>query len=331
MREIKKPPVNFKKLHIDDIDPLDAPRHHHKQVRAMRKGLVGLIIFLVALALVAGGLLTYMYLLKNNPSLGTPSTDTSQTEQNTSITAKSLIAKAKVLMRGDVKEKTLSNDDSLVSNVFSAPPFRPKGYNFSVHPSIDYGFASSGNKNTVTGDMVYIQKVLVDNGLSEKILDPGSDVGQFAANYESASIICILTDQKPSDPNGIYSTTIGCANISDYLANAAMLRPYFIVYASQARTDTSKTLLGTPIYQASRTPGYSIATVAISGSEYGGVGGFAGLFYVTPDNSLHYFKGTQNILPCSDYTTADLQKAYLGEQCYDTETNNGQATVKLSQ
>jgi hypothetical protein len=122
---------------------------------------------------------------------------------------------------------------------------------------------------------------------------------------------------------------IGCADKSDYLTNAALLRPFFIVYASQARTDTSKVLMGNPTLKQSKTAGYSIATVSISGSEYGSVGGFAGLFYVTPDTVLHYFTGTQSELPCGKFSTDDLKKAYVGEQCYDESTNNDNATVKL--
>ncbi len=41
------------------------------------------------------------------------------------------------------------------------------------------------------------------------------------------------------------------------------------------------------------------------------------LFYRTPDGVWHFFKGTQQKLQCSMYSTSDLKKAYVGDSCYD--------------
>jgi hypothetical protein len=330
MRDVK-PPVNFNKLEIDTVDSFTVPRPHFKQERKSSKGLVALTVFVIVFILGAGGFAAYVLVLKNNPVSDLSTTSGSQSSITESLTAKSLIAKARVVVKGDVNE-TLADTTGKQYNVFSAPAFKPIGYNFSVRPEQDYGFGSYGTKNTISSDLIFVQKVLVDNKLNETVLDPGSDVGIFAAKYESDSIICQINDQKPYNEPATstnYSMVIGCADKSDYLTNAAMLRPYFIVYASQSRTDTTKVLMGSPTLKQSKTAGYSIATVSISGSEYGSVGGFAGLFYVTPDTVLHYFTGIQSELACNKFSTDDLKKAYVGEQCYDEATGNDHAIVKL--
>ena len=74
---------------------------------------------------------------------------------------------------------------------------------------------------------------------------------------------------------------------------------------------------------------YQRAQVGIGGAEFDAVGGFAALFYQGPDATWKFFKGTQNILPCSDYATEEVKKAYLGQQCLDTATDNENATVSL--
>jgi len=330
MRDVK-PPVNFNKLEIDTVDSFTVPRPHFRQEKTSNKGLIVLIVFIITLVLGAGGLAAYVLLLKNNPISDLSTTSGNQSSLNQSLTAKSFISKARLVVKGDIKE-TLENTNGNSYNVFSAPAFKPIGYNFSVRPDQDYGFGSYGTKNTIATDLIFIQKVLIDNKFNETILDPGSDIGVFAAKYESTGIICGVSDQKPYNEPATstnYSMVIGCADKSDYLTNAALLRPFFIVYASQARTDTSKVLMGNPTLKQSKTAGYSIATVSISGSEYGSVGGFAGLFYVTPDTVLHYFTGTQSELPCGKFSTDDLKKAYVGERCYDESSNNDNATVKL--
>jgi hypothetical protein len=330
MRDVK-PPVNFKKLEIDSIDSFDVRRPHYKRVKALNKGIILLIILVIAILLIAGGLAVYALLLKNNPSADLSTSSGSQSSLSNSLTAQTLIAKAKVVVRGDVKQ-TMNDSAGKPYAIFNAPPYKPTGYNFSVRPEQDSGFGSYGTKDTIASDIVFIQKVFVDNNLSETILATGSQDSQFAARYESDAIICGLSDQKPYNEPATstnYSVVIGCADKSSYLTNAAMLRPYFIVYTSQVRTDTTKMLLGSPTFKQSKTPGYTIASIAMGGSEYGSVGGFAALFYVTPDTVLHYFTGTQSELPCSKFMTDDLKKAYLGEQCYDEATGNDLATVKL--
>lgn len=74
----------------------------------------------------------------------------------------------------------------------------------------------------------------------------------------------------------------------------------------------------------------------IKNSQYGpyqtltvAVGGAVGLFYRTsPDAKWQFFAGTQAVLGCDEYNTDDLKKAYLGEPCYNYDTQTD-STVQL--
>ena len=316
----------------DDIDSLNVQTVDTPPKKRLSKRTIILLSILVA-ALVAGGIVTYLLLTKNDSQNTASNTDSSNivapTPAPEKLTAEALVAKAKAVATGDKKE-TLQNTDSQPYNVFRAPAFKPAGYDFWVSPSVDYGFGSYGMKDTITTDLAAIKKVLVDNKLTEKVLDQGSAEGMFAAEYSSDDITCILTDQKPYQQPATskeFNTILGCADTSAYLANAVELKPYFTAYAAQSQSDTTKTAMGGLRTTKSKTAGYSISTVSIGGSEYGSVGGFAGLFYTTPDNKLHFFIGTQSQIPCTDFKTDDLKKAYLGESCFDEKDEA--ATVKM--
>lgn len=327
-------PDELTSLEIDGTDTPDSIDHPQvRQRKEMSKKRVALIIILITIILVVGGIAAYFFLLKSNPAPAeqtTPATTTTQ-DAPKKLTAQLLVDKAKQATQGKVAEKITAQGGEQFDN-FSAPPYRPNGYNFSVRPDTQSGYTATGTKDIIAQDLAAIETVLTNNQLSKTVLDPGSDEGMYASQFESSDIICSVSDQKPYNQPATsenYSVTLGCANKSDYLANAAMLRPYFIIYSAQSQYDTTHTLMGTLTIKASKSEGYSIATVSIGGSDYGSVGGFAGLFYITPDKSIHYFTGTQSEIPCSKFSTVDLKKAYLGEQCYDETNDNTNATVTL--
>jgi len=76
---------------------------------------------------------------------------------------------------------------------------------------------------------------------------------------------------------------------------------------------TDDNRLSYPKIAESKTAGYKTAEVGLLAEAQ--FGGAAGLFYQTPDGMWHFFKGTQQIIPCGDYNTPDLKKAFLGSQC----------------
>ena len=147
--------------------------------------------------------------------------------------------------------------------------------------------------------------------------------------YESTDAICginyYLDSAEANKP--VFLT---CALKASYEPTAQAVKPLYAVYReankdSQYITEDSR--LGSPKIEPSKNEGYKTAEAAIYGEA--SPTGAVGLFYQTPDGVWHYFPGTQSVLPCSAYDTADLKKAYVGQKCYLTDDAATESTVQL--
>jgi len=121
---------------------------------------------------------------------------------------------------------------------------------------------------------------------------------------------------------------ITCSTQEEFVKNAKTQLPFYTAISSDKTYTADVTVLGAPVIKDAKTTNYKTAQVGI-GSQLALVGGAAGLFYQTPDGVWHFFVGTQSELNCSQYSTTDLKKAYLGEQCYD-EAKKADSTVTLN-
>ena len=310
---------------LDAIDPPTQTQTRHLSIEPKKKRHIvrGIIVTLLVLAFLAtAGYIGWLLVKPLEPAKQAATSATTATAE----TAEALVTDIKTEMLGEVLTTTPSGSDE-AAKTYGAPVFRPEGFDFSVWAEEESGFASYGAQSTARADLRSIETILKEHGLSLTVLDPGSDVGMYAADYQSDDIICIVTDQKPMTISERYNATIGCADKESYVENAKTLEPYFAVYKAESGNDATKVLMGGLTTKASKTTDYSTASISIGGADYGSVGGFAGLFYVTPDDKIHYFTGTQSQLPCSDYSTVTLKKAYFGESCYDPTDET--ATVKL--
>jgi len=312
---------------LDAIDSPLSPPTEHIVIKAKKERHIIRNLFITLFALVflaAAGYVGWLLVRPLEPGKeNAPQTTTSSAPV---ITAAALVAEIKPDMVGEATE-TVPNGSGTPAPAFSVPVYQPKGYEFSVRSSESSGFSSYGAQSTIAADLRTIETVLKDKGLTQTVLDEGSDVGMYAADYQSDNVICLVTDQKPASVSSRYISSIGCADKESYLASAKTLQPYYDVYKAESGNATGDLVLGNPTIKVSATANYTTATIGMSGADYGSVGGFAALFYTTPDKKIHYFTGTQSQIPCAEYKTPDLKKAYLGESCY--EQNNDKATVKL--
>lgn len=121
---------------------------------------------------------------------------------------------------------------------------------------------------------------------------------------------------------------LACALKTSYLNTSTVQKPFYQAYreSSSAAMLTEDNRLGYPKTTTSKTPGYKTAELSLYGEA--SPTGAMGLFYMLPDNTWHYFRGTQQILPCTEFNTADLKKAYLGTGCYN-EIAQQDSTVQL--
>ena len=333
MSNKKSDPIDTDLIDVESIDETSSSAIN-TDITPPKKRNIWLIVIISVLAaaiLAAGTTFAFSVFFKDDAKAPNVSKETPpQTNDEDSLSAKKLVAEAVAGLAG-VKNAPEDNKGSASYPVFAAPVFKPSGYEFSVRPSEDYGLFSTGNKDVATSDLSKVKTVLRENNLKETVLQAGDDRSMFTANYESDNIICVLSDQKPFEQTSgseDYSVSLGCADKVAYNDNAKVLKPYFDVYKVQSEYDTSKLALNTPVITQSPVDGYSRATVGIGGSEYDAVGGFAGLFYSTPDGKLHFFKGTQSQIPCEDFDTDDIRKAFAGESCYDV--TDDQAVVKAN-
>lgn len=138
-----------------------------------------------------------------------------------------------------------------------------------------------------------------------------------------------ITTTATTTPYGIDGATISvaCSTASEYQKNAELQKPFYAAFITSKNYSADMTL-NLPSVKKSNTNGYNTAQVGIS-SDGAFVGGAVGLFYQTPDNTWHFFIGTQQELNCNAYDTADLKKAFAGEQCFDPSTNK-QSTLQAS-
>jgi hypothetical protein len=181
-----------------------------------------------------------------------------------------------------------------------------KGIGFEVN-------ALTSVENDLSGEVSYMQS---DQSVCQVMTTPepvGAVFNTKTNEYDSLS----------------YYLTVICANLEDYQETATTAKPFYDAFAKSAgEYYRDNTVFQAPNIKDSQTAGYKTASISLYG--YGAyVGGYAGLFYQTPDKTWSYFLGTQSSLLCSEYDTDDLKKAYLGDECLDGADNN--STVKLTQ
>jgi len=309
---------------LDDIDAVDtAPVKHLSITQKKQRHIVRnifIILFLLA-ALGAGGYIYYLLTKPLDPGETAPAP-----VKIAPLSATALTGQIKLKVVGKIKI-TETDANGTVTNTFQAPTYAPDGYSFSVSPTKDTGFRTYSTAEIAKADLEQIELTLTAHQLKKTVLDAGSAYGAYTALYESDTIICVVGDQKPAYADLQYNTTLGCADKSAYTANAAVLKPYFDAYATESNNNSVQLYMSQPVIKQSQTPGYATISIGIGGASYGAMGGFAGLFYQTPDKVIHYFTGTQSQIACTAYKTPELKKAYLGEACFDS--TNANATVRL--
>lgn len=274
-----------------------------------------LLLVLLALLVVAGlggaaTLLGYKYYFAK-PTTQSQSTQAPAAEKK--LTAAGVISLVKSTYTSDA-----SKDAALTV------PIKVAGYKY--YTGVDQSKAVG-----IKGDVPYsdsavvaakIAKILKEKGFTEKIIQSGTDDSMYIADYTQRDVVCETTITKTyNNPTGDHRIDVACANMSDYTASAAAQQQFYTAYPNKDSTsDSTVELVGIPKIVASKTAGYNTAQVSmgsVMSDGTTGAGGFAGLFYQTPDMKWHFFLGAQSTPQCTDYKTDDLKKAYVGNPCID--------------
>ena len=303
---------------LDLIDSPSSTPYDHLKIVPKKNHKAWKVIFIILLILTflgISGYITFLLIKPLEPGKQ-PIAQQNIPQAAATLTAASLVTEIRAKVIGDVKTETQTGSNAPYPT-FVAPVHQLDGYSFSVRPSQSSGFASFGTSGTKVSDLKTIEDSLLSHGFKKTILDPGTEISMYAASYASKDITCNVNDQKPYTSTEQYRSVIGCANTEDYLANAKIDSPFYDAYVADTSNDKNNLLFDVAAIKPSQTPGFKIATVGVGGSGYGSIGGFAALFYQTPDTIWHFFTGTQAQIPCIRFDTTDLKKAYAGESCYD--------------
>lgn len=305
-------------------------------VKKSKKPLI-IIVSILAVLLIAGAIVAAMLLLNKKDTAVTPtSTNTPIASTVMTLSASSLVTKLKPSLTGasvgsaDNKTYTFKTPSNSLSEPYGAQALKLDGYDFYNYASISYGMTSEGTKAVRDADIATLRAALVANGLTEKVdvdeLSLDSTVS-FGAYYTSDTLACTLykfNAYPAKDSSTNLQTNLACADKSDYTTNAVALKPYYAVLKmGNPSATTYDVTLGVIKTEQSKTAGYTTTSISVGGApSYQGVGGYAALLYTTPDNTLHYFTGSQNALQCDQLNTTELKKAYLGTECYNNDTKS---------
>lgn len=238
---------------------------------------------------------------------------------------KSELAKQYAVLDAEKNNQPATGQVSIRSDKAS-PSYKVAGYMFYT----DYSGGSSIYVVTAPGAKYepikqtdkQVRQQIIDTYTSlglKKIASRGAvSDGTASSDYEGKGVICVAydVDNSSSDSSSI------CGLISAYPKSAATAKPLY-----EALPDKSDTTILSNV---------RIADSLVSGYQHAGAGigyvhafgGAYALFYKKGNNSWVYFKSTQEAIPCSDYSTADLRNAFKGEKCYDAATNSSDALVK---
>lgn len=238
-----------------------------------------------------------------------------------------------------VEKKNVSKDIlTLLSSQISAgevmydgvaPGYKPAGYDFAVAPSKSPALHVTRSAVDSRTTSATIASFFKGRSYAEKVVATNADSSLAITEYSAGDAKCVL-NQSYNDINDTVNAVridVICRDTGDYTTTANTLMPFYTAYRASASAANGTVLLYDPTIKQSKTSGYKIAEAGVG--TYGELtGGAMGLFYMTPDNSWHFFKATQELPPCSMYNTTDLKKAYVGTQCYDIPANK-EGFVKL--
>lgn len=300
---------------------ITAPPEEPKKPRKRKRGM--LLILLLLVILVGGGVAAYMVMNKPEETKTATKTSTEPKKVAPKLTAAQLLVE-------EIRDEVEGQD--VTSEAQAPPPFKPADYDFYVYPEQKFVMKRTGSQTVVNDSLKTIRELLNEKGYAEDIQQVGDADAMFVAYASTDDVQCYVYDMKPFSPSPTdirYEAGLSCADTPSYTVAAKGLKVYVDAYAEKSEDEVPNSLFNGLKVEKSKTVGYARAEVGVGGADFDSVGGFAAMFYQTPDKTWHYFIGTQNIVPCADFNTDDLKKAYVGEPCYDTATDNEQATVSL--
>jgi len=309
---------------VSQVTPPPSPKAPRKRKSLM---MVLVIIFLLLLG-GAGGVFAYKAYFEpktaDKDDTSTTSSSTKTTASTSSQTAKELTVAMQALAGGtkiavaSTSERLALTADNYVA--YSVPSYQPSGYSFTTAPSTLYGTATvSATQAQADTDYTAFNTYLAAAGFTAENTVTGDVNNNIVAGveYHSDAVYCTLSETSYQSK---YQSSVGCADVSSYVANAKAVQPLYTTYiAAHPDQSVDGAYFGFFNYTKSKVSGYASAWV--------NAGSSAAIFYQTTDSKWHYFMNSQQELLCSEYSTTDLKNAFLGTSCFTADSK--ESTVSL--
>ena len=280
--------------------------------------IVEVLIVLVIIGLI--GVMGWLFLSRQKSTSTTTQTATDAKKESPNLQPEDVITKVKSNLESSYT--VVSDSDGKAGKIPSgsvypqqiqpyAPLYKPDGYNF--YTSYDGGswFDMYVNEKDAPAIVAAIAGTYQELGLKkmESKAPSGGSTGPGYDLYTGNGLVCAVV---PADYQGSFMST-ACGKIDNYKPAAEQAKPF-----ADAMPDTDYSKIVMDLKISSPQNGYQTATA--------NVGAARGLFYKKGSEPWQFFRGSQSILSCSDYNTADLKNAFRGGACIDA--SNKESTVQ---
>lgn len=249
----------------------------------------------------------------------TPQQSTKNTTNTTVVdSAESIINKINAKLTDtsskNHRKATITQSTPLSDTPASGPSYKVGKADYYVSTTETYGLSITKQGMTAESSIdedfnqtVTDQIVSVLSDADYKMSDT-TDI----ANYESATVVCnIAAEGSP--------VAVTCANKSAYTKISDNLKPFVTAYTSVTSDNADiRTTYSDLTITNSEVAKYQHASVNVTQ----GMSGAVLLFYRFDEGTWKFFKGTQNILSCTEYNTVEITSAFKGEKCMDGETES---------
>ncbi len=269
---------------------------------------IPLSIFIV----IGAGAGVFAYLSATNagpiPTPPSPSTPTPPTV----VSAATVVGSVRSTIEAYIQTYPKSSIEDQLTNSVKSPNKQSAQGNYYINGQFGSGVVIADGADESIREAFYSGALAKVKAIfSQYALTQSSDTN-LPFTYLSDSVIC-------SADESIRPLSVTCADLSSYAALDAAIAPFATAYDQQNATTTSP---GTATFSApaitKKSGTYANARIGMSSIE--GIGGWAQLFYTVNGSTWLSWKGTQSILPCSDYSSLDLQKAFEGDTCTNLAT-----------
>ena len=214
--------------------------------------------------------------------------------------------------RSDHLESTITQSTPLDDNRLPSPSYKVGDADYAVFTDDTYGLSIAHAGESADIDEGF------NNTIAQQITDiltstdyKKGQVSTLVTNYESTDVICTIMSQ--GSP-----MSVACANKSAYTRISEQVAPFAKAHAAKVPQGSANRTYSTPKVTDSETKDYQRAEVSLTE----GLGGVMLLFYRHGSDDWQFFKGTQNILACSDYNTVDIVSAFKGEKCMNDQVES---------